>query len=74
MSLTVETCLLGLLPRPKKEKALPGLTNLALILAKRLLTKRWKATAPPRVSQWCAEMLDWGKAKEQLLKEKKVEE
>ncbi|KAJ1204399.1 hypothetical protein NDU88_008177 [Pleurodeles waltl] len=47
MSLTVESCLLVLLPRLKKEKALPRLTNLALILAKRLLTKRWKATAPP---------------------------
>ncbi|KAJ1143006.1 hypothetical protein NDU88_009318 [Pleurodeles waltl] len=30
--------------------------------AKRLLTRRWKATTAPTTTQWKAEVMEWGKA------------
>ncbi|KAJ1200383.1 hypothetical protein NDU88_004207, partial [Pleurodeles waltl] len=38
------------------------LINIALLLAKRLLTRRWKATTAPTTTQWKAEVMEWGKA------------
>lgn len=46
---TWEVCILGLYPRSKKNRATSRFTDLGLVVAKRLITKRWKHTDPPVV-------------------------
>ncbi|KAJ1131950.1 hypothetical protein NDU88_010280 [Pleurodeles waltl] len=37
-------------------------------VAKRLLTRRWKATTAPTTTQWKAEVIEWGKAEGEALR------
>ncbi|KAJ1202399.1 hypothetical protein NDU88_006199 [Pleurodeles waltl] len=44
---TWEACLLGLFPRDERHRAAARFTDLGLITAKRLITRRWKSADPP---------------------------
>ncbi|KAJ1082687.1 hypothetical protein NDU88_002852 [Pleurodeles waltl] len=49
---TSEACVLGLFPRGERHRAAVRFTDLGLITAKRLITRRWKSTDPPAEQAW----------------------
>ncbi|KAJ1209617.1 hypothetical protein NDU88_004991 [Pleurodeles waltl] len=49
---TWEACILGLFPRSKRHRAAVHFTDLGLIVAKRLVTRRWKSPDPLPVQVW----------------------
>lgn len=57
-----EICLLGLYRRQKKHKVTNRFIDLGLIVAKRLITKRWKAPDPPPARAWYHSMICWAQA------------
>lgn len=61
-------CLLGFRRRPKGTKARHRFLGLALILAIRTLTRRWKSPKAPTVQVFQEEMVLWGGAEGRALK------
>lgn len=57
-----EHCLLGLRVKSTNSDPVRKFMNLALILAKRNITMKWKATKPPSIVDWHKEMVRWGRA------------
>lgn len=59
---TLEYYLLGLPPKKAKNTPVTRFLNLALLLAKRNITMRWKSKSAPSLLNWQTETLKWGKA------------
>ncbi|KAJ1210138.1 hypothetical protein NDU88_005506 [Pleurodeles waltl] len=49
---TWESCILGLFPRDLRNRAAARFLDLGLIMAKRLITRRWKSADPPVERAW----------------------
>lgn len=59
---TLGTGLLGVSIHGKSGKPMVRFLNLMLILAKRTITRRWKAKKAPTVHEWYDEAIKWGGA------------
>ncbi|KAJ1201875.1 hypothetical protein NDU88_005679 [Pleurodeles waltl] len=57
-----QSYLLGHFSQSKNRKVTSRFAGLVLLLAKRLLTRRWKAATASSVAQWRAEVGEWGLA------------
>lgn len=65
---TLEYCILGLGPQDKKGSATAWFANLALLLAKRNITSRWKSPRPLPLQDWHSETIRLGRAEGAELK------
>ena len=64
---TWETGLLGIQRRDKKHRATTRFIDLGLLLAKRLITKYWKANTAPLIPAWIKSITTWAQAKSAAL-------
>ena len=62
-----EACILGLLYRDKKHKAISHFIDLGLLSAKRLITKRWKSPESPATTAWATSLIIWAQAESAAL-------
>ncbi|KAJ1155340.1 hypothetical protein NDU88_008070 [Pleurodeles waltl] len=69
---TWEACILGLFPRGKWHRAAVRFTDLGLITAKRLVTRRWRSSDPPSVQAWKCSFEVWTGAEGVALKREEV--
>ncbi|KAJ1120369.1 hypothetical protein NDU88_008539 [Pleurodeles waltl] len=69
---TWEASILGLFPRSKRHRAEVRFTDLGLIVARRLVTRRWKSSDPPPVQAWKRSLEVWAGAEEVALKREEV--
>ena len=68
---TLEVCILGTFPRPKKCKVGNKFIDLSLALAKRRISMSWKSPLGPDITRWESDVQLWTGAGEQaLLREK----
>lgn len=65
---SVTYSILGLGIKSKSGNPTGRFINLALLLAKRTITRRWKARTPPLVAEWQSEVARWGRAESVELK------
>lgn len=65
---TLEHYILGITPRRTKNTPVTRFINLALLIAKRNITMRWKSKTSPSLLDWHTETLKWGKAEGSELK------
>lgn len=59
IAFTCEVCILGLYVRTKKMKVNSRFKDLGLIVAKRLITRRWKNPTPPTALSWEKSLVVW---------------
>ncbi|KAJ1215618.1 hypothetical protein NDU88_003226 [Pleurodeles waltl] len=64
--------MLGLFPRGKRHRATVRFTDLGLITAKRLVTRRWKSSDPPSVQAWKCSFEVWARAEGAALRREEV--
>mgnify|MGYP002804447015 CR=1 FL=1 len=64
----IVVCLLGMFPRPKKFCTVWRFFDLAILLAKRAITMRWKSHTSPEASQWKLEVIRWATRESNALK------
>ncbi|KAJ1174517.1 hypothetical protein NDU88_006338 [Pleurodeles waltl] len=69
---TWEPCILGLFPRDKRHRAAVRFTDLGLITAKRLVTRRWKSPDPPPMWTWKCSFEVWAGAEGTALRREEV--
>ncbi|KAJ1215883.1 hypothetical protein NDU88_003490 [Pleurodeles waltl] len=69
---TSKACILGLFPRSKRHRAEVRFTDLGLIVAKRLVTRRWKSPGPLPVQAWRCSLEVWAGAEGTALKKEEV--
>ena len=62
-----EGCILGLRRRKKIHKATDRFIDLSLLVAKRLITKNWRAVHAPTFKAWKQSMLHWAQAESTAL-------
>ena len=60
-------CLLGTTKRTKKNKFPLRFADLAMVLFKRLIAKKWKASLPPTLTEWLREVHKWATAEADFL-------
>lgn len=65
---TPMSCILGMGSKGKKQGPGRKFLNLALLLAKRNITRKWKSAQPPKLEVWHKEVIKWGKAEGTELK------
>ncbi|KAJ1141716.1 hypothetical protein NDU88_008044 [Pleurodeles waltl] len=65
---TWESNILGLFPRSKRHTAEVHFTDLGLIVARRLVTHRWKSPDPPPVQAWRRSLEVWVGAEKAALR------
>ncbi|KAJ1142952.1 hypothetical protein NDU88_009264 [Pleurodeles waltl] len=69
---TWEECVLELFPRGERHRAEVRFTDLGLIMAKRLVTRRWKSSGPPSGQAWKCSFEVWAGAEGVALKREDV--
>lgn len=67
-----EHCILGVGTSGTKKGPICKFLNLALILAKRNITMKWKASTAPSLMSWYNEMVRWGRAEGTALKKEET--
>ncbi|KAJ1127879.1 hypothetical protein NDU88_006272 [Pleurodeles waltl] len=68
LQLTWEVCIMGLFPRGKKLKATSRCLDLGLVVAKRLITRKWRAPEPPTYEAWACSFSVWASAEYMALR------
>ena len=64
----MESCLLGLYPRPMAKKVGNRCINLALALARRQTSMNWKAATGTLECRWESDVLNWAGAEGKALR------
>lgn len=67
LPLTLQTCILGLFPRPPKRKVGNRFRDSALGLAKRCIAMEWKSAREPQFPAWSRDVVVWGGAEGRAL-------
>ena len=67
LPVTPLVCLLGTTKHTKRNKFSLRFANLAMVLFKKLIAKRWKASNPPTLSEWLRDVHKWATAEADFL-------
>ncbi|KAJ1105769.1 hypothetical protein NDU88_003174 [Pleurodeles waltl] len=62
LQLTCEVCILGLFPKGKMLKSTSRFLDLGLVVAKRLITHKWRAPESPTCEAWARSFSVWASA------------
>ncbi|KAJ1165280.1 hypothetical protein NDU88_005708 [Pleurodeles waltl] len=66
--LTINVCLLGLLPRNSKEEPSRCFSVLGLTMGKRCIATRWMSNRAPTREKWERDLKEWANAEEEHLR------
>ncbi|KAJ1110555.1 hypothetical protein NDU88_007905 [Pleurodeles waltl] len=75
IDMTMQHCLLGLLPLAKKGRKMTyQFALLGLILEKRRIAFHWDSPTPPSCEKWKADLVEWATAEECRLRKVRIDE